>query len=206
MNGITDFIQDNWYELCSVTAQFAIVAILLWYGRLALRLRSASDEQPEPVERKPKAATASAVVSQREPEPKAEPYEIPAYAAARQREPERAHKSNGFSAFALASEREAEREERPQEFPASTRLSLQEIEQTAKRYEIPPVFAAPEPIAAGHGGVGRMLSPLPDADAAEAEPIKQARVQRTGVFRATIKWLRGPMRAPRRVSRPAASH
>lgn len=198
MNGIIDFIQDNWYELCSVTAQFAIVAILLWYGRLALRLRPASEEQAEPSERRPNAAEASVA-------PQREPYEAPAYAEARQREPEPELKAHGFSAFALASDGDRQPDVRPQ-FPASTRVSLQELEQTARRYEIPPVFAAPERVAAGHGGVGRMLSPLPEGDTDEAEPIERPRVQRTGVLRATIKWLRGPMHAPRRVSRPVATH
>src|SRR5690348_4422426 len=134
MNGIIDFISDNWYELCSVIAQFSIVAVLLWYGRMGLRLRPASEEQPEPAERNRKSASVSAPVAQRESEADGEPYEVPAYAAARQREPEPSHKPNGFSAFALASDREAERDE----FPASTRVSLQEMEQTARRYEIPP--------------------------------------------------------------------
>lgn len=201
MNGIIDFISDNWYELCSLIAQFSIVAVLLWYGRIGLRLRPASEEQPEPAGRKRNVANVSAPVAQREPKMDGESYEVPAYAA-RQREPEPSHKPNGFSAFALASDREAERDE----FPASTRVSLQEMEQTARRYEIPPVFAAPDRVAAGHGGVGRMLSPLPETDAAEAEPIERPRAQRTGILRATIKWLRGPMHAPRRVSRPVATH
>lgn len=205
MNGIIDFISDNWYELCSVIAQFSIVAVLLWYGRIGLKLRPASEEQPEPAERNRKPATASAPAAQTEPEKDGEPYEIPAYAAARQQEPHPAHKSNGFSAFALASDREMEREA-PSEFPASTRVSLEEMEQTARRYEIPPVFAAPDRVAAGHGGVGRMLSPLPEADAAEGGPVEQPRVRRTGILRATIKWLKGPMHAPRRVSRPVATH
>jgi hypothetical protein len=187
MNGLSDFIQDNWYELGSLIAQFAIVAMLFWYGRMWLRLRHAPEEQPEPSEAKPKTVKASAPsipVSQRKPEPEPEPYEIPAYPAVRQQETERAARSY--------------------EFPASTRASLQEMEQTARRYEIPPAFAAPEPTAAGHGGVGRMLSPLPEAEVSQADPVRQPRGQRTGLLRAMIKWLREPMNAPRRVARPAA--
>lgn len=204
MNGISDFIQDNWYELGSLIAQFAIAAMFFWYGRMWLRRERASEEQPEPSAGKANTAAASVPAMTREPETAAEPYEIPAYAAARQREQEPELRPHGFSAFALGSDGETGRGARP-EFPPSTRASLQEMEQTARRYEIPPpVFAAPEPVAAGHGGVGRMLSPLPEADAPQAEPVRQPRSQRTGVVRAVIKWLRGPMYSSRRVVKRAA--
>lgn len=166
MNGIGDFIQDNWYELGSLIAQFGIVLILFWYGRMWLKLRGVSEEQAEPGEAKPKNSMrlSPAMPQQFEPEPEPEPYEAPAFAHASQREPE------------------------PRVRP----------------YEIPPVFAAPGPIAAGHGGVGRMLSPMPEAPAMQAEPVRRQPRQRTGMFRAVIKWLREPIHTPRRVARRAA--
>ena len=171
MNSIGDFIQDNWYEMGSLTAQFGIVVILFWYGRMGLRLRPASEGQPEPGEGKLKASIGPAAAAQQRPEaelelePEPEPYQVPSYAAARQREPE----------------------------------------QRLRPYEIPPVFTAPERTAAGHGGVGRMLSPLPESAEVQAEPVRRReRRQQAGILRATIKWLREPINAPRRVPRRAA--
>lgn len=171
MNSIGDFIQDNWYEMGSLIAQFGIVLILFWYGRMGLRLRPASEDQPEPGEGKLKASMAPGAAGRRRPETELElesepePYQVPSYAAARQREPE------------------------PRVRP----------------YEIPPAFPAPERAAAGHGGVGRMLSPLPESPEVQAEPVRQrGRRQQAGILRATIKWLREPINAPRRVPRRAA--
>lgn len=213
MNGISDFIQDNWYELGSLIAQFSIVAALLWYGRFGWKGRSESVRQPELSPGMANAAAASAAALAREPVsgPEPEPHSIPARAAASLRNAEPAAKSYETPAYTAAQQREAKREANreaePYDFPASTRASLQEIEQTARRYEIPPVFAVPtqKATAAGHGGVGRMLSPLPEPEASQAEPVRQQRgQQQTGIVRAVIKWLRGPMYTTRRIVRRAA--
>jgi hypothetical protein len=41
MSDILDFIQSNWYELGSLAFQFAILAIVVSFGRKALRILSA---------------------------------------------------------------------------------------------------------------------------------------------------------------------
>lgn len=41
MNDILDFFQSNWYELGSLAFQFAILAIVVSFGRKALRILSA---------------------------------------------------------------------------------------------------------------------------------------------------------------------
>lgn len=176
MNGISDFIQDNWYELGSLIAQFSIVAALLWYGRFGWKGRSEPLRQPELSPGTANAAAASAAALAREPVSGPEPHGIPAHAAASLRNAEPAPKSYETPAYTAVQQREANREAEPYDFPASTRASLQEIEQTARRYEIPPVFAVPtqKATAAGHGGVGRMLSPLPEPEASQAEPVTPA--------------------------------
>jgi len=122
MSDISNWFQDNWFELGSLIAQFAIVFLLARYGRIALRLRPASQEHVE--------ATLSA--------------------------------SESAAAFVPA-----------------------------------------EPSPAGHAGVGRMLSPMPDVPALQSEPVV-ARRERTARWRAIISWLQSPMGAPsRRLSRPA---
>lgn len=212
MNGISDFIQDNWYELGSLIAQFSIVAALLWYGRFGWKGRSEPVRQPELSPGMANAAAASAAALAREPVsgPEPEPHSIPARATAPLSNAEPAAKSYETPAYTAAQQREAKREANreaePYDFPASTRASLQEIEQTARQYDIPPVFTVPtqKATAAGHGGVGRMLSPLPEPEASQAESVRRQRSQQTGIVRAVIKWLRGPMYTTRRVVRRAA--
>ena len=64
-----------------------------------------------------------------------------------------------------------------------------------------------EPEATAYGGVGRMLSPMPEAPAAShAEPVVMARSEAISPWRGLVKWLRTPMGnrpgpAWRRVSR-----
>ena len=119
MGDLSNFLQDNWFELGSLIAQFGILAVIAWYARTQLRMPAAS------------------------------------------------------------SHRRAE--------PAATLL------------ESPDEFAPQEPVTAGYGGVGRMLSPMTAAPSLEAVPASAGRAQRMGPWRAMIRWLRTPMTLGTRV-------
>lgn len=41
MGDILDFVQSNWYEIGSLAFQFAILAVVVWFGRKAVRVLSA---------------------------------------------------------------------------------------------------------------------------------------------------------------------
>jgi len=112
MGGLSDFLQDNWFELGSLIAQFGILAVIAWYARTQLRIPTLSQRRVEP------APTLS---------------------------------------------------------------------------EAPEEFAPREPVTAGYGGVGRMLSPMPATPSFETVPISVARAQRTSAWGAMIRWLRTPM-------------
>jgi hypothetical protein len=111
MGDPSDFLQDNWFELGSLIAQFGILTVIAWYARTKLRIPTISQRKVEP------APTLS---------------------------------------------------------------------------EAPDEFAPREPVAAGYGGVGRMLSPMPATPSLETVP-SGARAQRTSPWRAMIQWLRTPM-------------
>lgn len=49
MSDLFDWIQSYWFELGSLTAQFAILAVVVWYARTALRILAASQRQAEPI-------------------------------------------------------------------------------------------------------------------------------------------------------------
>ncbi len=51
MTDLFDWIQDNWFELGSLTAQFVIAGVLMWYGRTILSIVSAYRRQAEPAAR-----------------------------------------------------------------------------------------------------------------------------------------------------------
>lgn len=53
MDPITEWVQDNWYDLGSLLAQAAIAVILAWYGRKALRLLGTSTASHEAQEASP---------------------------------------------------------------------------------------------------------------------------------------------------------
>jgi len=36
MGDLSDFLQDNWFELGSLIAQFGILAVIAWYARTKL--------------------------------------------------------------------------------------------------------------------------------------------------------------------------
>jgi len=111
MSDISDWIQSYWFELGSLTTQLAILVVLVWYARKALRILSLPQGQAE--------------------------------AAADSSEPS-------------------------------------------------PVFTAMEPVAAGHGGVGRMLSPMPGSEG-QPEATAYRHRERTNPWHAIVKWLREPM-------------
>jgi len=115
MSDIANWIQDNWFELGSLLAQFAIVGVLVRYGRIAVRLRAASQGQAQP------------------------------------------------------------------------KLRIVETEDA---------YAPAEATPAGHGGVGRMLSPMPEAPAPQAEPIAPRRAKQVAPWRVIVAWLQAPMGAP----------
>jgi hypothetical protein len=66
MSDITDWIQSYWFELGSLTAQFAILAVLVWYARTTLRILTGSERQAEPA-RKPFEAAPSFVPAEPQP-------------------------------------------------------------------------------------------------------------------------------------------
>jgi hypothetical protein len=119
MSDLTGWIQSYWFELASLTAQFAILVVLVWYARTATRNSTALEP------------------SRRQPEP----------------QPSQA------SSFAEAS----------------------------------PSYAPVETQPAGFGGVGRMLSPLPEAQARQTEAARYRRTQRANPWRAMVAWLQAPM-------------
>jgi len=119
MSDLTDWIQSYWFELASVTAQFAILAVLVWYARTATRNSTAFEP------------------SRRQPEP--QPSEA--------------------SSFAEAS----------------------------------PSYAPVEAHPAGFGGVGRMLSPMPEAEAQQTEARSYRGTQGANAWHAMVAWLQAPM-------------
>jgi hypothetical protein len=50
MGDLSDFLQDNWFELGSLIAQFGILAVIAWYARTKLRIPAASHRKVEPAE------------------------------------------------------------------------------------------------------------------------------------------------------------
>ncbi len=51
LSGIWDWITANWFELTSLLLQAAILAALIWYGREAVRIGRASQEEVESLDR-----------------------------------------------------------------------------------------------------------------------------------------------------------
>jgi hypothetical protein len=47
MGYLSDFLQDNWFELGSLVAQFGILAVIAWYARMKLRVPTASHRKVE---------------------------------------------------------------------------------------------------------------------------------------------------------------
>jgi hypothetical protein len=181
MNDFTDFIQNYWFELASLTAQFSILAVLAWYARTRIRMMAAAEQQAQPAAR-PASAVAvvpmqidAQVAGEEEfagtvspgPHPAARPA-----AAAGQRRVERTGPLHQVIEWLQA--------------PVNTRS-------TRPRRISVPLVAAPESYAPGHGGVGRMLSPLPDESAAQGEATGKPSLERVGLPRAIIRWLRAPM-------------
>lgn len=119
MSDLTDWIQSYWFELASLTAQFAILVVLVWFARTATRNSTAF----EPSGRQP------------EPQPSED------------------------SSFA----------------------------EDSRSYA--PVEAHP----AGFGGVGRMLSPMPEGQAQQTEARSYRLTQRAYAWRAMVAWLKAPM-------------
>lgn len=48
MGSLSDFLQDNWFELGSLIAQFGIFAVIAWYVRTKLRIATTSHRETEP--------------------------------------------------------------------------------------------------------------------------------------------------------------
>ncbi len=47
MSKMSDWLRSDWFELGSLLVQCAILVVLVWYARKALRTRTASQEQVE---------------------------------------------------------------------------------------------------------------------------------------------------------------
>jgi hypothetical protein len=124
MSDMFDWIQSYWFEWGSLAIQFAILAVVVAYGRKALRLLSA-----------PLAASRAASQAQVE--------------------------------------------------------LLQDLENLSEMHGSRPTA---EPRASVYGGVGRMLSPMPEAPAgSEAEPVVTARREGISPWHALVAWLQTPM-------------
>jgi hypothetical protein len=48
MGYLFDFLQDNWFELGSLIAQFGILVVIAWYARMKLRVPTTSHREVEP--------------------------------------------------------------------------------------------------------------------------------------------------------------
>jgi hypothetical protein len=189
MNDIIDFIQNYWFELASLTAQFSILAVLAWYARA--RLRMAARSEPE-VERAARPAVAVAVPTPIDAELAGEPTfpgmasrgpQLAAYPSSPMSQPRGNHAGPLRRVIDWL------------QAPVSTR------ETKPRGVSVP----AAESQAPGHGGVGRMLSPLPQALVDESEAVIEPSLERAGLLRGIIRWLRAPMytraNAPRQLTR-----
>jgi hypothetical protein len=137
MSDLIDWIQSYWYELGNLAVQIAMLAVVVSYGRKALRIMALP-------------LTASRAASQAQVE------------------------------------------------------LLEDLEKLSEtRISRPPA----EPESPAYGGVGRMLSPMPEtAAASHAEAAVPARSEDISPWRALVRWLQAPMGnrpgpAWRRVSR-----
>lgn len=45
MGTLSDFLQDNWFELGSLIAQFGILAVIAWYVRMKLSIAATTSHQ-----------------------------------------------------------------------------------------------------------------------------------------------------------------
>jgi len=124
MSSMIDWIQNNWYEFGNLAVQIAMLAVVVSYGRKALRILS-----------------------------------VP-----------------------LATSRAASQ--------AQVEL-LQDLEKLSEtRGSRPPA----QPASGAYGGVGRMLSPMPEAPAPRhAEQAVLARTEGISPWRALVAWLQTPM-------------
>ena len=187
MSDIFAWIQSNWYELGNLTVQFAMLVVVLSLGRKALRIlalpltasRAASQAQVELLEDLQKLSETRGSQPPAEPEALAGSHAEPAVFA---------HKDAPW--HALEAWLQAPMGNRPG--PVWRRVTRQ-------------VPAEPEP--ASYGGVGRMLSPMPEAPASShPEPPALVRSEGISPWRALVAWLQAPMGnrpgpAWRRVSR-----
>jgi hypothetical protein len=114
MSDLSDWMQSYWYELASLAAQFAILAVLVWYARTTLGILTASQGQAEPTGK-----------------------------------------------------------------PCDASTSF--------------VPAEPEPQPAVYGGVGRMLSPMPEPSVHLRETAAYRSAKRRNPWQAVVQWLQAPM-------------
>jgi hypothetical protein len=194
MSDIFDWIQSYWFELGSLTAQFAILAVVVWYARTSLRILAASQRQAEPATRPSEAPAAFAVTEEPAPAhggvgrmlsamPEAPVLQAELVAASRVKRVSPWQATINWlrapmykptnQRILTASQRQAEPAVRPSEASAAFAVT-----------------AEPAPV---YGGVGRFLSPMPAATARESEPVAPQRVNRVGHWQAMINWLRAPI-------------
>ena len=188
MNGMIDWIQNNWYEAGNLAVQFAMLVVIVSYGRKALRIlalplttsRAASQAQVELIEDLQKLSDARGLRPHAGPQAPAGSHAEPAFLP-------RSQRNSPWRALVVWLQ--TPMGNRPG--PAWRRVSR-------------PVPTQPE--AAGYGGVGRMLS-MPEAPVGNyEEPVMPARRQSLSPWRALVVWLQTPMGnrpgpAWRRVSR-----
>jgi hypothetical protein len=77
---------------------------------------------------------------------------------------------------------------------AASRAQVELLEDLETLTGTPVSRSAPEPRATAYGGVGRMLSPMPEAPAgSEAEHVAARRRESVSPWRALVVWLQTPM-------------
>jgi hypothetical protein len=187
MSDLIDWIQSYWYELASLTAQIAIAAALWWYGRKALRMLAGAERTTGSI------ARASAFVGAG-PEPQASGFggvgrmlsETPAATAhPNEATTRRVTKRDDPWHAVIKWLRMPMRQPRAKRVAAANKPGAAVF-----------VPRDPEPVMAGHGGVGRMLSPLPErpeAPVQQNEFVSYRLVKRSGPWQAIVNWLRAPI-------------
>jgi hypothetical protein len=181
MNDFTDFIQDYWFELASLTAQFSILAVLAWYARTRIRMLAASEQEAQPAAR---SASAAAVV----------PMQIDAQVAGQEEFAGTVSQGPQPAAYptAAAGQQRAKRTGPLHQAMKWLQAPVNTRSTRPRRISVP-LVPAPESYAPGHGGVGRMLSPLPEESLPQGQAIVQPSLEHVGLLRGIIRWLRAPM-------------
>lgn len=194
MSDIFDWIQSYWFELGSLTAQFAILAVVVWYARKSLKIQTSAQRQFVPATR-PAEAPATIALAE-EPSPAyggvGHVLSAPPAAPVLQAEPvapPRVKRASGWQAMMTWLRTPWHEQANRRIAPASQRRA----EPSARPVEAAASFAPVEQSSPIYGGIGRLLSPVPAAPVLQAEPVAPRHIRRISPWHAMINWLRAPM-------------